>query len=31
MADVQIFDSNNINILFASAPASGAYRVVVTG
>lgn len=31
MADVQIFDSNNIDILFASAPASGAYRVVVTG
>lgn len=31
MADVQIYDSNNIDVLFASAPASGAYRVVVTG
>ena len=31
MADVQIYDSNNIDILFATAPASGAYRVVVTG
>lgn len=31
MADIQIYDSNSINILFASAPASGAYRVVVTG
>lgn len=31
MADVQIYDSNNIDILFASAPASGTYRVVVTG
>ena len=31
MADIQIYDSNNIDILFASAPASGAYRVVVIG
>lgn len=31
MADVQIYDSNNIDILFATAPASGAYRIVVTG
>lgn len=31
MADIQIYDSNNIDILFASAPASGTYRVVVTG
>lgn len=31
MADIQIYDSNSINILFASAPASGTYRVVVTG
>ena len=31
MADIQIYDSNNIDILFASAPTSGAYRVVVTG
>ena len=31
MADIQIYDSNNIDILFATAPASGAYRVVVTG
>ena len=31
IADIQIYDSNSINILFASAPASGAYRVVITG
>src|SRR5699024_240258 len=31
MADIQIYDSNSINILFASAPASNTYRVVVTG
>lgn len=31
MADVQIVDSNNIQILFASAPASASYRVVVVG
>lgn len=31
MADIQIVDANNIDILFASAPASNAYRVVVTG
>ena len=31
MADVQIVDSNNIQILFASAPASNSYRVVVIG
>ena len=31
VADVQIVDGNSINILFASAPASGTYRVVVTG
>ena len=31
MADIQIYDSNSINILFASAPASSTYRVVVTG
>lgn len=31
MADVQIVDGNSINILFASAPASGTYRVVVIG
>lgn len=31
MADVQIVDSNSINILFASAPTSGQYRVVVIG
>lgn len=31
MADIQIYDANNIDILFASAPASNAYRVVVTG
>ena len=31
MADVQIVDGNSINILFASAPASNTYRVVVTG
>ena len=31
MADVQIYDSNNIDVLFASAPASGAYRIVIIG
>lgn len=31
MVDIQIVDINNIDILFASAPASNAYRVVVTG
>lgn len=31
VADVQIVDGNSINILFASAPASGTYRVVVIG
>lgn len=31
VADVQIVDGNSINILFASAPASNTYRVVVTG
>ena len=31
MADVQIYDSNNIDVLFASAPASDTYRIVVTG
>lgn len=31
MVDVQIVDSNNIQILFASAPASASYRVVVVG
>ena len=30
-ADVQIVDSNSLNILFASAPKSGQYRVVVIG
>ena len=29
--DIQIIDANNIDILFASAPAANAYRVVVTG
>lgn len=31
MADIEIVDTNSINILFASAPASASYRVVVTG
>ena len=31
MVDAQIVDSNNIQILFASAPASASYRVVVVG
>lgn len=31
MADIQIVDANNIDILFATAPAANAYRVVVTG
>lgn len=31
MADIEIVDTNSINILFASAPASATYRVVVTG
>ena len=31
MADIQIVNTNSINILFASAPASGAYRVIVVG
>ena len=30
-ADVQIVDSNSLNVLFASAPTSGQYRVVVIG
>lgn len=30
-ADIQIVDSNSLNILFASAPTSGQYRVVVIG
>ena len=31
MVDAQIVDTNSIQILFASAPASASYRVVVTG
>ena len=31
MADIQIVDANNIQILFASAPAANSYRVVVVG
>lgn len=31
MVDIQIVDANNIDVLFATAPASNAYRVVVTG
>lgn len=30
-ADVQIVDSNSLNVLFATAPTSGQYRVVVIG
>lgn len=31
IADMQIIDANNIKLLFATAPTSGQYRVVVTG
>lgn len=31
MADIQIVDTNRIQVLFASAPAASAYRVVVVG
>lgn len=31
MADIQIVDSNSLNVLFASAPTSGQYRIVVIG
>ncbi len=30
-ADVEIYDANNIRILFAAAPTLNAYRVTVTG